>query len=428
MVFFGVDKKMLMQLPAVKYLNEKSESEIVKQLYYLHRMKFSFFLLILFLSQKIFGQDTVKHFWYGRSAGKLPEIGYSLGEDRLGSAKMGYIDTGIILKIIDSADKRYKIQLSKFHSAYIAKADVARDSVYTEKPFYLTGNYNAIGGTADYDTLYINGSEKLPYKSWMEINPSRIIVELYGVQSNTSWITQNISSLKEIKNLYYNQAEDDMVCVTIELQNKQHWGYTIRYSGTRLMVLVKRQPPVLNIQKLKIAVDAGHGGTNTGAAGNTSGIAEKTYTLIFANALQKYLKAKGVKNVIMTRTTDTTIGNTDRVLWLQKQQPDLLISLHLNSSDDTSVNGTGTFYKHIGFRTLSIALLKEMLEAKMNEYGNVGNFNFLLNQPTDFPNALLEIAFLSNVQDEKKIRSANFQNLTAAKVYAGIVDFLNQSK
>ena len=57
-----------------------------------------------------------------------------------------------------------------------------------------------------------------------------------------------------------------------------------------------------------------------------------------------------------------------------------------------------------------------------------GNFNFLLNQPTDFPNTLLEIGFLSNLQDEKKIRSQQFQNLTAAKIYAGIVDFLNQSK
>ncbi len=402
--------------------------EIVQQLYYLHRMKTFFFVSIIIISQNIFAQDTVKHFWYGRSIGKLPEIGYSLGEDRLGSAKMGYIDTGVVLKIIDSADKRYKIQLSDYHSAYIAKVDVARDSVFKKKPFYLTSNYNAVGGKDNYDTLFINTGEKLPYKSWMEINPSKIQVELYGVQSNTSWITQNISSLKEIKNIYYNQEEDDVVRITIELQHKQHWGYTIYYNGNRLVILVKKQPADLNIQKLKIAIDAGHGGTNTGAAGNTSGIAEKKYTLIFAKELQKYLKLKGVKNVIMTRTTDTTIGNTDRVLWLQKQQPDLLISLHLNSSDDTSVNGSGTFYKHIGFRSLSIAVLKEMLSGNMNEYGNIGNFNFLLNQPTDFPNTLLEIAFLSNIQDEKKIGSAKFQSLTVAKIYAGMVDFLNQSQ
>ena len=342
------------------------------QLYYLHCMKRICILIILFISQKNFAQDTLQHYWYGRSAGKLPEIGYSLGEDRLGSAKMGYIDTGIILKIIDSADKRYKIQLSKLHSAYIAKADVVRDSLFTVKPFYLTSNWKAIGGDEDYDTLFIKTDERLPYKSWMEINPSKIIIELYGAQSNTSWITQNISSLKEIKNLYYNQTEDDVIQITIELQHKQHWGYTIHYNEGRLMILVKRQPPVLDIKKMKIAIDAGHGGSNTGAEGNTTHIAEKNYTLIFANALQKFLKSKGVKNVIMTRTRDTTIGNTDRVLWLQQQHPDLLISLHLNSSDDTSVSGSSTYYKQIGFRPLSVAILKEMLSAKMNEYGNVG--------------------------------------------------------
>ena len=165
--------------------------EIVQQLYYLHRMKTFFFASIIIISQNIFAQDTVKHFWYGRSIGKLPEIGYSLGEDRLGSAKMGYIDTGVVLKIIDSADKRYKIQLSDYHSAYIAKVDVARDSVFKKKPFYLTSNYNAVGGKDNYDTLFINTGEKLPYKSWMEINISTIQVELYGVQSNISWIMHN---------------------------------------------------------------------------------------------------------------------------------------------------------------------------------------------------------------------------------------------
>ena len=130
----------------------------------------------------------------------------------------------------------------------------------------------------------------------------------------------------------------------------------------------------------------------------------------------------------MTRTKDTTIGNTDRVLWLQQQQPDLLISLHFNSSDNASVSGSSTYYKYIGFRNLSVSILKQMLAAGMNEYGNTGNFNFLLNQPTDFPNALLEIAFLSNIADEKKIMNPKFQALMAKQVYLGIVDFLNKAK
>ncbi len=42
-----------------------------------------------------------------------------------------------------------------------------------------------------------------------------------------------------------------------------------------------------------------------------------------------------------------------------------------------------------------------MLELNLNEFGEVGNFNFTLNAATDFPGTLVEIAFLSNI-DEKK--------------------------
>ncbi len=386
-----------------------------------------FLLLFLFISIKQLSAQGLTQSWLGKSTGKLPQLSYSLGEDRLGSAKLGYIDTGIVLKVVDSINDLYKIQLSEQHTAYIAKADIQRDSALQPKQFYLTNNWQVKGGKDIYDTLFINMDERLPYRSWMEINQSKIMIELYGVQSNTNWITQH-AEVKEIKNVYFNQTEDDVVRVTIELQHKQQWGYTICYAGKRLMVLVKKQPSPLNIQKLKIAIDAGHGGSNSGATGITSNVMEKDYTLLFANTLQKYLKLKGVKNIIMTRMTDTTFGNTDRVLWLQHQQPDLLISLHFNSSDDTSVQGSSTYYKYIGFRPLSTAILKQMLAAGMKDYGNVGNFNFLLNQPTDFPNALLEIGFLSNVRDEKKILNPKFRTVVAKQVYLGIVDFLNQSK
>lgn len=390
-------------------------------------MKKYFLLVAIFFSISVFSQDSIQRFWFARTISKFPQLSYSLGEDRLGSAKLGYLDSGVVVKVVDSVGEKYLIQLSKFHSAYLFKTDVQEDSAFAPKSFYLTNNWKVTGGKDEYDTVFMSMDERLPYKSWMEINPSKIMLELYGVQSNTNWITQ-YTSLKEIKNIYFNQVEDDVVRVTIELQHAQHWGYTIKYNNDTLMMLVKKQPPVLNIQKLKIAIDAGHGGTNTGAAGVSRHVAEKYYTLLFAKALEKYLKSKGVQDVIMTREKDTTFGNTDRVLWLQKQQPDLLVSLHLNSSNDPLINGSSTYYKYIGFKNLSTAILKQMLAVGMNEYGNTGNFNFLLNQPTDFPSALLEIAFLSSVSDERKIMSSKFYTLVAKQVYLGIVDFLNQSK
>jgi N-acetylmuramoyl-L-alanine amidase len=261
----------------------------------------------------------------------------------------------------------------------------------------------------------------------METDPSKIILEIFGVQSNTNWITQ-LKTLKEVKNVYYTQVEDDVLRVTIELRHKQQWGYTIGYKGRSLFVKIKRVPAKLDITTLRIGIDAGHGGTNMGADGVRTGTLEKALTLKFALALQKALKRKGVKHIIMTRTKDTTYDNKDRILLYQREDPDIVISLHLNSSGNPQTKGVSTYYKHIGFRPLTVSILKRMQELKLEEFGNVGSFNFMLNQPTDFVNSLVEIAFLSNVQDEKKIISPAFQNDVANKIVLGIGDWLRNIK
>ena len=378
-------------------------------------------LIFMLLSFAVSGQITSPHYLV-RSTGKLPALAYGLGEDRLGGAKMGYIDTNILLRVIDSTDAMYHVQLSKFHSAFIEKGLVKPDSAGLEKAHYLTNSMIAKGDSA-FDYVGISMEERLPYKSSMEINPSRIVVDIYGVQSNTNWITQ-LHSLKEIKNVYYSQAEDDIVRVTIELKHTQHWGYSIGYDGKKLMVRVKRQPEKPDIRNLKIAIDAGHGGTNSGTGGIVARYTEKYYTLLFAKALERNLKRRGVKNVVMTRTGDTTFDNKDRILFLQQENPDILISLHLNSSSKSDISGVSTYYKHIGFRPFTMALLNRMLELKINEFGNVGSFNFALVAPTDFVSSLVEIGFLSNRDDEKKILNPQFREDVANKLVLGVMDWL----
>src|SRR5687767_12938436 len=59
-----------------------------------------------------------------RTTGKLPFLEYGMGDDRLGGAKMTYLDTNVILTVVDSFKTDYKVQLSKYHSAYIDKRSV----------------------------------------------------------------------------------------------------------------------------------------------------------------------------------------------------------------------------------------------------------------------------------------------------------------
>lgn len=392
-------------------------------------MKSILFALILFTGFELSAQEQSKNasYWFGKTNSKFSSLADGLGDDRLGGTKMGYIDSNVILKVIDSVQNMYVIQLSKYHTAFISKSFIQKDSSYREKNFYLTNSIIAKGTNEGYDSVAIRLDENLPYKSWMEINPSKIILNIYGVQANTNWITQ-LSSLNEVKNIYYNQIEDDVVQFTVELKHKQHWGYSLSYHNKVLLLKVKQQPEEIKLSKLKIAIDAGHGGTNLGASGIVTKVLEKDYTLKFAKALQHLLKKKGIKSIVMTRTKDTTLSMPERIVFLQEQNPDVLVSLHLNSSDNPSVSGTATFYKHIGFRSLSQALIKRMTEIELDEFGNVGNFNFALNNPTDFVNALVEIAFLSNINDERKILDSHFQKQVACQIYKGLKDWLNTIK
>jgi N-acetylmuramoyl-L-alanine amidase len=217
--------------------------------------------------------------------------------------------------------------------------------------------------------------------------------------------------------------------VYIELAHPQHWGYHIGYdsTGQKLVIRVKRQPEALKVRKLKIAIDAGHGGTNIGATGATSKIPEKEYTLRISHALNKLLKRKGV-TTFMTRKVDTTLSMVERVEMLSAENPDLLISIHLNSSGNALIKGTSTYYRYIGFRSLSQSILHRMLELPLMEAGNVGGFNFSLNGPTDYPNCLVEVAFLSNTDDEKKILDPRFHDAVAKKIYRGIQDWLKHMR
>jgi N-acetylmuramoyl-L-alanine amidase len=386
------------------------------------------YILFIMIAVPGYSQDSV---WWARTTGKFPFMEYGIGDDRLGGAKMGYLDSNILVRIVDSFNTDYKVKLSASHSAYIAKTSVVllnkQAAHVLPHNTHLSGNIKVYGDSA-FDYVSISLDERLPYHGFQLIDPSRIAIDIFGVTSNTNWITQ-LRTTKEIKNTWYEQVEDDVMRVYIQLKHTQHWGHNLAYdsSGRRLVVRIKRQPP-LDIHKLRIAIDAGHGGDNIGASGVTSKILEKNYTLLIAKELQKALKKIGVKKIFMTREKDTSLSMPERMEMLAAFNPDLLVSIHLNSASFDTVQGTSTYYRYIGFRPLSVAILNQMLTLGLKEYGNVGNFNFALSGPTDYPNALVEVAFLSNPAEEKKILNPKFQKAAAQKIYLGIVEWLKQLK
>ncbi len=353
--------------------------------------------------------------------GRLAHLLYGLGEDRLGGAKIGYIDSMIPLKIIGKVGDNYKVALTQYRSAYIPEDVITLAPRGTFAGASLTERWQVFGDSA-YDYVTVGLASKLAYQSIQELEPSRIIVDVFGATNNTNWITQ-LQNCKEIKNVTYDQLQNDIFRVTIYLKHKQHWGHSIYYKGNLLTIKIKQQPASLALKNLVIAVDAGHGGSNTGAGGPT-GSSEKELTLAISLKLQQTLQNEGAK-VIMTRTAEKFVDNKDRILLFRDNRPDLLISIHLNSSGDPiKSGGTSSLYKYIGFKNLSACINKRMLKLGLREYGNIGAFNFMLNSPTEYPNALVETLFLSNPAEEALVLDPDFQQKMADAMVAGLKDFL----
>lgn len=360
----------------------------------------------------------------GRTVGSYPYLDFGLGEDRLGGAKIGYLDTAVALLVTGRRGGDYRVQLAPGRSAYIPMGQLSLLPKGAFPPRSLSGSFR-IWGEKRYDYVSIALEERLPYTSFQLTDPSRIVVDIYGAVSNTNWVTQ-LSSAKEVQAVDYEQLSDSQLRVTVTLRHHQAWGYRLWYEGHKLVLQVRQQPPSLTLSRLTIAVDAGHGGSNRGARGPT-GVYEKTLTLQIAKRLAALLRQAGA-TVVMTREGDDSKDMIQRRTFLHMADPDLLVSIHLNASGDpVHVSGTSTYYRYIGFRPLSQAILRRMLALGLAEYGNVGRFNFSLNGPTAYPNALVETLFLSHPEDEMKALDPDFQQRIAGAVVQGINDFLKEA-
>jgi N-acetylmuramoyl-L-alanine amidase len=353
--------------------------------------------------------------------GRLAHLLYGWGEDRLGGAKIGYIDSNIALKIIGKIDDKYKVQLAPYKTAYIPDYSVNLAPKGTLVMPSLTERWQVYGDSS-HDYVAVSLSQRLPYQSFQEIDPNKIIVDIFGAVSNTNWITQ-LQTCKAIKNFSYEQVQDGVLRLNINLAKQQHWGHSIYYKGNNLIIKIKQQPKSLALKDLTIAVDAGHGGSNTGAGGPT-GSSEKEIALQISLKLQQTLQNEGAK-VLMTRTTETTVDNKDRILMYRDNTPDLLFSIHLNSSEDPiNSGGNSTHYRYIGNKVLNEYVHKSILQLGLKDYGNIGSFNFMLNSPTEYPNVLVETLFISNPAEEEMILNPEFQQKLVDKIVAGLKQFL----
>ncbi|MFW5437142.1 N-acetylmuramoyl-L-alanine amidase CwlD [Paenibacillus apiarius] len=193
-----------------------------------------------------------------------------------------------------------------------------------------------------------------------------------------------------------------------------------------------------------IAIDAGHGGPDGGAV-SRQGVIEKDINLSIALYLRDYLQQAGAV-VFMTREGDYDLANQDtkgyskrksedlkqRVRFVEEKKADLLISLHMNSIPSQRWNGAQTFYTE---RNPESERLAKWIQAEIRR--NLENTDrvaklvdrrlYLMDQ-VSMPTALVEVGFLSNPEESRKLADEQYQRKVAASVYKGILRFMAGEK
>lgn len=187
-----------------------------------------------------------------------------------------------------------------------------------------------------------------------------------------------------------------------------------------------------NVLKGKtIVVDPGHGGADPGAIG-FSGQQEKEVNLFTALELARLLNAAGAE-VLLTRNGDQTVSNLRRVTLANDSNADLFISIHANAYSKNKSNGTETFYyanddNGSDSRFLAGLLQKELVDVLRLRDRGVKSSGFYVIKNTEMPAALVELAFLTNAEEEKMLKDEKVLKASAESLYRGIEQYFTYNR
>lgn len=186
----------------------------------------------------------------------------------------------------------------------------------------------------------------------------------------------------------------------------------------------------------KITLDPGHGGNDSGAVGPT-GTYEKVPTLRIGLNVAEMLKQSGAK-VYITRKTDTDVAPqpaTDveelqaRVDVGNKTNSDIFVSIHLDSFTSPSAQGT-TGYYYVNGSSNSERLATYIKEGVIEQIGTYDRgtktSNFYVVKHTAMPATLLEVAFISNPQEEAILKSDEGVKNISQGIFNGIVRYFSE--
>lgn len=362
--------------------------------------------------------------------------------------------------------------------------------------------------SADSSTVVLDLQDQVQYEAHRLASPDRIYFDLHDTVLAPE-LTGKIIEVGDalLTRIRVAQPVPGMTRVVLETKGNSNFSVSLEPNPYRLVVEVRRigaeprarvnlfsgpaeaekekmaiivPPPTredlqlrASVPKMRIVLDAGHGGSDLGTVGR-HGLLEKDVVLEIAQRLAKLLESRLGADIILTRNDDTYIALDERADMANQAQADLFVSVHANYSDLPSARGVETYYTnffvtpgakdaeiHDGETSQNVSAGKNAVTAALSPaelhdrieqsrrlaasvqrslYGTLVTQNpglrdrgvkeasYVVLTETAMPGILAEVSFVSSPTDEQKLRSDGYREHIAEALYKGIARYAVSSR
>jgi N-acetylmuramoyl-L-alanine amidase len=251
---------------------------------------------------------------------------------------------------------------------------------------------------------------------------------LYNTTAQTDTIRLDDNPL--ISRLDWQQVSPTQVKYTFNLKKLQQWGYKLRYDNTTLVLTLRHPPQLKNSKRLplsgiKIVLDPGHGGKESGSRRPT-GYSAKDVNLLVSKLLRDELAKRGAK-VVMTREDDQDVSLVQRQEIINQEEPAIALSIHYNflpdNSNTANTRGLVSFWYHPQAHSPTVFLHNYLVNKLPQPSFGVFWNNLALTRPSPAPSVLLEFRFMKNANELEEIVNSQQQQKIAKILADGVTEW-----
>jgi N-acetylmuramoyl-L-alanine amidase len=282
---------------------------------------------------------------------------------------------------------------------------------------------SAIG--SDSEQVFIQSSGKIAPRIFYLSQPDRLVIDLpyasFAQTLNGAEPAQNgeiASAHPLVQKIRYAHFSNDPSTIRIVLDLTQPAQYEIIQQSASDAISIRIKSAVF-----KVVIDAGHGGRDPGATGNSDSL-EKQFTLNLSAKIHQLLQKEPFIQSYMTRSDDQFLSLEERAQYANNINADAFVSVHGNTYRNDSVRGTETYYWKADSIAFADMLHKSVLSSAGLPDRKVRKAEFRVLKDTNMPSALLEIGYLSNKLDESQMLREDFQQRVAESIVKAIKDYL----